>query len=651
MTSPAIDNTPLSATPLLGIECGGTRTVAILVDGNGQLIERHESVGSNIRLVNDTQLVDCFRALASRFPQPAGLGIGMAGVREAEDRRRALLAAAIVWPDVPCMVGNDLETALATEPLAADSPVAARVLIISGTGSSCHGKNRVGITAMVGGWGHVLGDQGSGYDIGLRAVKTVLANYDCTGIWPSLGQDLLSQLQLNTPNDLVDWAQGATKAEVAALTVEVCKARESGNAIAKQVVAGALENLADDAVACAGRLARRGSFVEFVLTGSVLLRQPRLRSALARMLRRKWGRVAVFPLKREGAWGAIELAKLALMECPSQKGNERIGKSVGLRPRQREADSAKSLRAAIPRSIRPSPTEQRNPASRKLDRLSVEQAIELMLRADTTLPAHLRLWKPQIAKAVRLIARALRQGGRLFYVGAGTSGRLGALDASECPPTFSVPADVVQAIMAGGSRALLNSMEDAEDDTEAGAKAVQCRGVSAKDVVVGISASGQAPFVWGALAAAKQQRAHTILVCFNPHLEFTKRARPHIIIAPNIGPEVLTGSTRLRAGTATKMILNMFTTLAMVQLDKVVSNLMVDLYPTNAKLRRRAISIVRELAGVDEAEGRKALDLSDWRIKAALARLKRTSITPKRRHSKWTMKRRGRRIETNASSA
>jgi len=229
---------------------------------------------------------------------------------------------------------------------------------------------------------------------------------------------------------------------------------------------------------------------------------------------------------------------------------------------------------------------------------------------------------PDLERGLRLIARAFRRGGRLFYVGAGTSGRLGVLDASECPPTFRTPPEQVQGIIAGGQRALWEAVEGAEDDAGAGARAIQFRGVSRKDVVVGIAASGRTPFVWGALWEAGRRGAKTVLLCFNPQLEIPRRHRPDLILAPNVGPEILTGSTRLKSGTATKLILNIFTTLAMVRTGKVISNLMVDLNPSNVKLRDRAVRIVRELTGADAATAKEALEKSGWVVKGAWQRLK-----------------------------
>lgn len=273
-------------------------------------------------------------------------------------------------------------------------------------------------------------------------------------------------------------------------------------------------------------------------------------------------------------------------------------------------------------SRRLSPTEQRNPHSTDLDRMPVPVAVELMLREEAKVPEVLLAKKKLLARAVVLVARAFRRGGRLFYVGAGTSGRLGVLDASECPPTFRVPPTLVQGIIAGGDVALRSAVEGAEDDAVAGAREMRRRRVGPKDVVVGIAASGTTRFVWGALAEGRRRRASTMLLCFNPHLVIPRTVRPDLVIAPDLGPEVLTGSTRLKAGTATKLTLNLLTTLAMVRIGKVASNLMVDVNPSNAKLRVRAVRIVQELAKVDEAAALRALQQSDWVIRAACRRLR-----------------------------
>ncbi|HEX5218889.1 MAG TPA: N-acetylmuramic acid 6-phosphate etherase [Verrucomicrobiae bacterium] len=266
------------------------------------------------------------------------------------------------------------------------------------------------------------------------------------------------------------------------------------------------------------------------------------------------------------------------------------------------------------------PTERRNPHSMKLDRMSVRDAVTLMLSEEAKVTRALLRKRAWLVKAVNAVVRAFQTGGRLFYLGAGTSGRLGVLDASECPPTFRADPTMVQGIIAGGDVALRKSVEGAEDDAAAGAAEISKRRIKRNDVVVGIAASGTTPFVWGAIRAAKARNATTILVCFNPYLKIPAAWRPDLVIATDLGPEVLTGSTRLKAGTATKLVLNLLTTLAMVRVGKVMSNLMVDVRPTNEKLRRRAVRIVRELTGWNERRAERALRESDWVIREACRR-------------------------------
>lgn len=273
------------------------------------------------------------------------------------------------------------------------------------------------------------------------------------------------------------------------------------------------------------------------------------------------------------------------------------------------------------RSLRLSPTERRNPRSRRLDKLPVPAAIRLMLSEESKVTRALLTQLPKLERSINLITCSFQNGGRLVYVGAGTSGRLGVLDASECPPTFNTQLAMVQGICAGGRIALGKSVEAAEDDFTEGSRSVLSRKVGPRDVVVGIAASGTTPFVWGALAAAKQAGAATVLLCFNPYLRFRRGSRPDVVIAPDLGPEVLTGSTRLKAGTATKLVLNLFTTLSMVRTGKVISNFMVDVRASNTKLRQRALRITRELTGADEPAALSALKRNGWSVRKAVALL------------------------------
>jgi N-acetylmuramic acid 6-phosphate etherase len=260
------------------------------------------------------------------------------------------------------------------------------------------------------------------------------------------------------------------------------------------------------------------------------------------------------------------------------------------------------------------PTERVDPRSRALDRLSAVAIARLMNRADREAVMAVSRAARQTARAVDLITRSLARRGRLLFVGAGTSGRLGVLEAAECPPTFGTPATLVQAVIAGGRRAVFRSAEGAEDDAAAGARQVGRR-ARAGDVVVGIAASGVTPFVLGALRAAGRRGAATVLVTCNPGV--SQRAA-QVVIALAVGPEVLAGSTRLKAGTATKLTLNTLTTASFARLGKVYGNRMVDLRPRSAKLQARAERLVRELGGVGPAEAGRLLRAAGGSTKQAI---------------------------------
>jgi N-acetylmuramic acid 6-phosphate etherase len=666
-----------SETKFLGIEGGGTRTVALLVNSRGQVLRRLESGPANLQLLTDAELKELFRSIARALPRPDALGIGLAGGWTDADWQRIHTAAAEVWPQVPRRVSNDLETAMlaaAPESGARPSPGAAgydrkrsaragtcfareracsdcepspQVLVVSGTGSGVYGSHPDGRRAKVGGWGHLLGDRGSGYDIAVAALRVLVEEQDRSGSCPALGSRILRALQLNEPNELIPWAQAATKAEIAGLAPEVFAAAYYGERLARTVLDHAAAHLAQAAAVCARKLAKPEARVRFVLAGGILLGQPRFAAQVAREIRKLWPGASVSPLRRESAWGAVELAKQAFEKSKSeshlQNPSRLAGASPSPRPSPKERgrseasypehpappkSSAHGFRLSLSPEERvgvrgTSPTEARNPRSTKLDTLPVASAIRLMLSEEARVPEKLLAERRHIERVIRVVARAFRNGGRLFYVGAGTSGRLGVLDASECPPTFRASPEQVQGIIAGGREALWKSVEGAEDDSEAGGRAIVFRRITRQDVVVGIAASGTTPFVWGALQEARLRRATTVLVCFNPFAKSAAPFRPNIVIAPDLGPEILTGSTRLKAGTATKLLLNLFTTLAMVRLGKVRSNLMIDLHPANVKLRGRAVRIVQDLTRVDQATARGALERSGWVIQRALAWLGR----------------------------
>ena len=269
-------------------------------------------------------------------------------------------------------------------------------------------------------------------------------------------------------------------------------------------------------------------------------------------------------------------------------------------------------------------TEERNPRSRRLDQLSTPHVLRLMNREDQRVPRAVAREIPKIARAVDLIVARLMRGGRLFYVGAGTSGRLGVLDAAECPPTFGTPRTLVQGIIAGGRRALVRSVEGAEDDARAAAAALKNRRVGKKDVVVGIMASRRTPYALGGIAYGRKVGAGTIIVTANP--AGGRKIACDVIIAPRVGPEVLTGSTRLKAGTAQKLVLNMLSTATMIRLGKVYENLMVDLRTASRKLEERTKRVLMHAAGVRYDDANQWLKRAGGSLKVAIV-MRRAGVT------------------------
>jgi N-acetylmuramic acid 6-phosphate etherase len=261
-------------------------------------------------------------------------------------------------------------------------------------------------------------------------------------------------------------------------------------------------------------------------------------------------------------------------------------------------------------------TEQPNPVSGQIDALPTERMLEIMNTADAEVPGAVRHEIPRIARAVEAIAAALERGGHLVYIGAGTSGRLGVLDGAECPPTFNVTPDLVRGIIAGGEPALAHAVEASEDDPGAGARDLIASGFAPGDVLVGISASGRTPYVLGAIAKARDMGAITCGISCTPGSELSRAAGYPIEPVP--GPEILTGSTRLRAGTATKLVLNMISTAVMIRLGHVYGNLMVNVQPRNKKLEDRARRIIQQAAGVSYERAAELLEAAGREVRTAI---------------------------------
>ncbi|PQJ55193.1 N-acetylmuramic acid 6-phosphate etherase [Psychrosphaera saromensis] len=271
-------------------------------------------------------------------------------------------------------------------------------------------------------------------------------------------------------------------------------------------------------------------------------------------------------------------------------------------------------------------SEERNPNSKQIDLMDSQDILRLINNEDKNVPLAVELCIEPMGEAVDQIVNAFNQGGRLIYMGAGTSGRLGVLDAVECPPTFSVSPDQVIGIIAGGDKAIYKAVEGAEDNAELGKQDLENINFNDKDVLVGIAASGRTPYVIGALDYANQMGAKTVCVTCNPNSEMTKHA--NIVICPVVGPEVLTGSTRLKSGTAQKLVLNMLSTASMIRTGKSYENLMVDVNASNKKLYMRAIRIVMQATECSADIAEQALNKTDFKVKLAILHIL-TGVAPK----------------------
>ena len=571
---------------ILGVEGGGTKTAWVLVERDAdslRVIDQGKLPPSNFRLVSPERL----RAIFEQMPADANrVGMFLAGCATEEDRGLLTKLCAEVWPKAKIIAGSDRDSGLAAALGRGDG-----IAVNAGTGASVTGRRGDRIE-KAGGWGHILGDAGGGYFLSLQALRFILREYDLHRGEAQFTAAILRALSLNSRDELVRWAHTADKMDVAGLAPVVFECAMNGDESVMKLVDEAAGVLSEYTAAVATRLGLLAPKV--VLLGGLFQRDGVYVHAFKRKMKKNLSDARVAMSEQSPELGAAWLA--SQME-------ERATVAIAAR-----GDESASLARAS--------TEQRNPRSETLEKLSARELVELFVEEESFVQEALRKESGSLARAIEMVTKSLRDGGRLFYVGAGTSGRLAVLDASEIPPTFSAPPDKVQGIIAGGATALSRSVEGAEDERGGGALAIEERGVTGADVVCGITASGRAPFVVGALAEAKKRGASTILLTCNP--ERDRLAGCDLEIDLPTGPELLTGSTRLKAGTATKIALNMISTGAMIGLGKVRGNLMIDLTISNTKLRDRAIRLVSELAKCDASEATERLETHHWNVRAAL---------------------------------
>ena len=583
---------------IMGVEGGGTKTAWVLVErpltlpSQGdpgaplRILAQGKLPPSNFRLETADHLRAIFRELPREIDRA---GIFLAGCGTSEDRQSLLRLCAEIWPNAKIVTGSDRESGLAAALEHSDG-----IVVSAGSGSSVSGRRGDKIE-NAGGWGHILGDTGGGYFLSIQALRLILREYDLHRGEMQFTAKILHALSLNNLDELVRWAQTADKMEIAMLTPVVFKAAASGDARVMEIIEKGAQVLSEYTEAVASRLHLLAPKV--VLLGGLFQRDSIYTHAFRRRLKKNLPDARVATAERAPELGAAWLAA-------------EISDHVTFQSKLPE-NEIDDLAAAL--------TEQRNPRSENLEKLNPRELVELFVEEERFVQDALRGAIVDLARAIEIVSESLRNGGRLFYVGAGSSGRIGVLDASEIPPTFGASPDLVQGLIAGGATAIHRSIEGAEDEKGAGAVAIDQRGVKGVDVVIGITASGRTPYVLGALARAKSIDAKTVLLTCNPANLQTGIADLAINLA--VGPEIVTGSTRLKAGTATKIALNIISTGAMVGLGKVHGNLMIDLHASNSKLRDRATRLVAQLSESDYDSARRQLEANDWNLRTVVAKI------------------------------
>jgi len=584
----------------LGIEGGSTKTVALLIDEAGRVVQRVKAPPCNIKLLDDRQIVSLWEGIREHMRGPSPfIGMFVAGCVSPSDEARVKRLVQKVWPGTAMLVGRDTDSGFAAA--LGDKP---GVMVICGTGSNVLARSGARICKL-GGWGHVVGDVGGGYDLARLMLQRTFLEYDEDQQTNAFGRDVLRQLGLNTMEELVTWTLAASKEDIASLAPLVFKRKE----LSRDVIREGTFRLSLQVVRAAELV--RLNTPRVVLTGGLAAGQPYYVLKLRQAILMKLPHAKVSVSREEGAYGAALLCRSKFIEAkPATKLYRWIKPPRDRGDLYRGSIESRNLANAL--------TEQPNPRARHLEKASIGELIDLMMSEEASVIPQILKRKESIERSVQWISSALRAGGRLFYVGAGTSGRLGVLDAAECPPTFNTPPTMIQGIIAGGFRALHQAIETAEDDEVYGAESVRNRNVGRKDVVVGITASGSTPFVIGALQAAQRAGARCILLTCNPAAPSELKANRFIKLIVETGPEVVAGSTRLKAGTATKLVLNMLTTISMIRLGRVKDNLMTDVQPSCEKLQDRMTRILKELRGSSYEEAWSALKKSGWNLERAL---------------------------------
>lgn len=583
---------------ILGIDGGGTKTIARIQ--NQITNEKHEDTGGSSSITNDFEgacytlmtLIDSLLNKANCQASEVCLVMGLAGAGNQSQVNK--LKQRLALPFASVEIYNDARTCLigANE----GKPVA---MVALGTGSVGARIEPDSQEHYVGGWGFPHGDEGGGAKLGFTAIQVLLNELDKYGHAHSeLARWLLCQIGPDK-DDILNWLRESKPAQYAILAKPIFEMAKQCSASVQVVKRHALD------VEALIQLARGNTATQVVLMGG-------LAEATFPYLSDPVKEYCVIQ-KGSSLEGACYLATKTLNAIIL--GEVAKAEIENINQDKTNNETAELLLTQLNSMV----SEERNPESMEIDLMDSTQILQTMNKQDQLVPIAIQACIPDIALAVDKIEAAFKLGGRLIYVGAGTSGRLGVLDAVECPPTFSVDSSQVVGIIAGGNQAIYKAVEGAEDDLELAKRDLQEIDFNAKDVLVGIAASGRTPYVIGALHYASSLKAQTVSLTCNPDSIIASHA--DISICPVVGPEILTGSTRLKSGTAQKLVLNMLTTAAMIRTGKSYQNLMVDVNASNEKLYARAIRIVMQATKCERQTAEDALQKTSYKAKPAILQI------------------------------
>jgi N-acetylmuramic acid 6-phosphate etherase len=591
---------------VLGIDGGASFSRAAVIDpGSKEIIWSKEGDACNVLLSSRHeihQLMQSYsKAISEKKISLNTVGLCLAGVTSKTIQKRVQEIAQSIWKETSIHVTHDLDSALYSGITDGQGIVA-----LCGTGACVYGQANE-LNYKMGGWGHILGDEGSAYNIAHKALRWIIEYYDQNESLDELGDEILNTAKVSSLSQLARYVNNFGKREIAKLSIPVFDAGENGHEGARQIIQNSANYLAKNCLQVSQKLSLSDPLI--TKAGGVFANSEIFNSFFHDSINTHIPKAKLMDPNKNPAYGAclwtLQKKDSSKTVSPHLTTPKKIVEEFSLR----ELDQVNIDNLA---------TEKRNPNTKNLHKLSTKEAVSLFIEEDRKIIPALQEASDDISRMIDIASQCLLNNGRIIYVGAGTSGRLGILDASECPPTFSADPQQVLGLIAGGTIAVTRAVEGAEDFRDRGAFDILNKKVSENDFVCGIAASGRTPYVWGALEKSRELNAQTGLIHCNPPFNNSLPFNPDVVVALNSGPETLTGSTRLRAGTLTKMVLNILSTLSMLKMGKVWSNFMVDVKPTNNKLKARAIALVSTLNTISKEEAYKLLILNNWHVKSCL---------------------------------